>query len=57
MPWPVSTDINDHDQRLIHLFSNNPTAFDLSINNPLPLLIDDANTTFSYSSTLSLLSI
>jgi len=56
-PWPVTIDINDNDHRLIQIFSNNQTAFDLSINNPLPLLIDDANTNISYSPLLSLLSI
>jgi hypothetical protein len=57
MPWPVSIDINDNDHRLIQIFSNNPTAFDLSINNSLPLLIDDANNNITYLPLLSLLSI
>jgi hypothetical protein len=57
MPWPVSIDIDDNDHRLIQIFSNNPTAFDLSINNSLPLLIDDANNNIPYLPLLSLLSI
>lgn len=59
MPWPVSIDINDNDHRLIKIFSNNPSAFDLSINNnSLPLHNDDINiNNLSYFPTLSLLSI
>jgi hypothetical protein len=57
MPWPVSIDINDNDHRLLQIFSNNPPAFDLSINNSLPFFIDDANTNIPYLPLLSLLSI
>ena len=58
MPWPVSTDINNHDQRLIEFFSNHSsTAFDISIQNTVPLFIDDSNLTKTYLPTLSLLSI
>ena len=57
MPWPVSVDINDNDHRLIQFFSNNPTAFDLSINHSLPLFIDDKNINLPYLPLLSLLSI
>ncbi|CAF3898952.1 unnamed protein product [Rotaria magnacalcarata] len=53
MLWPISIDINkhnylDHNHRLIQIASNNQTAFDSSINNSLPLLIDDANNPISY---------